>query len=178
MKTYTIVTYLFVCLMLASCSTEKRLQRAANKHGQRESIAFLFQKYRDYLPTVDTTPLPLILRDTVVVVVPADTLTDDSVTILIDSTATLENGQLKVLVKRLSQNVFRLQAQLKEKADTVYVKQKVFVPTPVQTVPCPDEKTLWQKSGNKVIWALFGLGFAAYGTWLLLNRLLGGKRKT
>ncbi len=139
---------LLMIFLMSSCSPEKRLLKAVNRYGQKESVALIASKYSQYFHS-DSTPVPLIIIDTVPYVLMSDTSFDYTVLIQADSSTTLENKLLKVKVKRLADDYFRLKAELKEReiqvpvnvTDTIMVATQMVAPK----YECPPQKnqTTW-----------------------------------
>jgi hypothetical protein len=123
MKNFTLCIILFA-LLLSSCSTEKKLSRAINKHGQKESVAFIVKNYPEYFKYEAQ-----IVHDTVPVIITESKV--DTTFIELRDTITIQNERIKVVLQKTDQG-WNLSGTVK--ADTV------FVPVQVQCPPltCPD----------------------------------------
>lgn len=132
---------------IASCSTEKRLERSIRKHGQKQSAEYFSAHYREYFDW-NNTPVPLIIHDTITVFVEGDSLKKDSAEIQIDSTLVLENENLLVKIKRLTEKLFDVQASSKPKEIQVPVQVDAPQQPQPKLEPCPEcdpvkEKIPW-----------------------------------
>jgi hypothetical protein len=126
------LTILLLGVTLLACNTEKRLQKAVNKHGQKESMEYMIKRYPEYfidytftdtvlVPVIDTLKVPEITLDTLFIPQP-------------DGTFVAENESLKIQIYKLN-NELRLKGTCKERE--IIVEREVSVPVEV-TKPCPE----------------------------------------
>jgi uncharacterized protein YceK len=154
---YIAIFALLLTIALSGCSSKRKLQRAINKHGQKESIAYIFDKYPEYFKQDS-----IIIHDTIKYVV-KESFVDTFFTFLSD-TVIIENN--RVITKLIKSDIgYSLSSTCKE--DTVYIP--IAVPCPPLT--CPDitvteNKAFWYDI--VVRWILTLLIF-----FLLLRRIVG-----
>ena len=117
-------------LALTSCSSEKKLQRRVERHGIKESIGFVINKYPEYFKTKDT-----IIYDTTIIERSVEVPTIDTTVILSDSSNFYhyKSDSLTLLVNRLTG---RVKIRLKQRM--VYVHDTVRVSIPCPQIICPD----------------------------------------
>jgi len=130
---------IFALLALTSCNTEKKLAKAINKHGQKESVTYVVEKYPEYFKD-------FIVRDTVEVML-RDTITIEATTLdtlfIIDDqdgTYVAENEALKLQIQMLNG---KLKAKVTGKPKEIIVEKLVEVPVEVDK-PCPDTEIFYQ----------------------------------
>ena len=153
-------------LLLSSCNTQKGLQRAINKHGQKESAAYIVSKYPEYFEVKTAKDT---IRDTIRVVV--EKITHDTI-IQLDSTSIIENENLKITITRLGNGKISVKTVVKEKVVQVPYEKIVKV-----SVPCPDVAKLQlqpKKSEIQVVykwWSWFTwIVIALYVLWRLTRQ--------
>jgi predicted small secreted protein len=122
-----LITTILIAILLSSCNTQKALQKAINKNGQRESVAYVVAKYPEYFINTEKTDT---IRDTIKVVV--EKITHDTI-IKLDSTFFFENKDLKLILVRLSNGKIKVRAEIKEK-----VILKPYEKVVKLYIPCPD----------------------------------------
>lgn len=156
-------------IILTSCSTEKKLQKAINKYGQKESVEYIVKKYPEYFNNY-------LVKDTVDVII-HDTIITQEIkldTVFVfneDGTYTAENESLKLELTKLNN---KLKAKVNVKPKEIIIEKKVEVPIQVEK-PCPDLELFKSsvialnykiKSQKKII-----TGFVLFNIFLLI--LLG-----
>lgn len=173
-----IIKLILLLFLFASCNSEKQLQRAINKHGQKESAAFFVAKYPEYFKQQ-------IKRDTIVihdtVITPEKNYSGiskedwdkfcqdkDSLIILLVNNTNV-NDSLKLVLKIKDG---KIQAALK----TPEEKKPVEIKKPIETVcpPCPDIdvlKTAFENAHKKTWFDAFK-DYSAYTLWFLI--IIGG----
>ena len=130
---------IFALLALTSCNTEKRLARAINKHGQKESVTYVVKEYPEYFKDfIVKDTVEVVLRDTVTV----EATTLDTLFIIDeqDGTYVAENDALKLEIVKLNN---KLQAKVTGKPKEIIVEKKVEVPVEIDR-PCPDTAIFYQ----------------------------------
>jgi hypothetical protein len=149
-STYQITFYSLMLMLLtllwlsvSSCSSEKKLQKAINNHGQKESLTFFVKNYPEYFRQ-DT----VIIRDTIAVIVPERFI--DTTFVELRDTIILENEKIKVVLQKVD-NGWQLSGTAK--ADTIY--HPIELPCP--PIHCPDIEKL-QTTSNWWHLAYFILG--------------------
>jgi hypothetical protein len=121
-----------VLIILTSCSTEKKLQKAINKHGQKESVEYVVKKYPEYFNNFlvkDT--VEVLLKDTVIV---EETFLDTIFVADVDGTYVAENESLKLQITKLNN---KLKAKVNVKPKEIIVEKEIKVPVQIEK-PCPD----------------------------------------
>lgn len=157
-------------LLLSSCNTEKSLQRAINKHGQKESAAYIVSKYPEYFEVKTAKDT---IRDTIRVVV--EKYIHDTI-IELDSASIIENENLKITIKRLGNGKISVRTEIKERVVQVPYEKIVEV-----KVPCPNVELLnnqHKKSELQIVykwWSWFSwILIALFILWRLSRKSLIG----
>lgn len=127
----TILTLLGLALLaLVSCSSQKRLQRAVERHGVQESAAFMVAKYpwvyKQLRDTLDTT----IIKHDTIVIEGIDTTVN-----LIDSANLLvhHSDSIRVVVNTVTKTV-----TVETPPRYIYKKDTIRIKTPCPPIDCPD----------------------------------------
>lgn len=134
-----ILNILILLIALTSCNTEKRLQKAINKHGQKESVTYVVEEYPEYFKNfIVKDTVQVTLRDTVKI----EATTLDTLFIIDDQDGTYvaENDALKLQITKLNN---QLSAKVLGKPKEIIVEKKVEVPVEVDR-PCPDTEIFYQ----------------------------------
>jgi len=133
-------------LALTSCSSEKRLQRRVERHGIKESIGFVINKYPEYFKTKDT-----IIYDTITIIHEIIPPEIDTTIVLNDSSGFWihSSDSLTILVNKLTG---RLKMNIKPRI--IYLHDTVTVTTKCPQIICPDCDDLkdYTKSGSGFKW--------------------------
>ena len=158
-----------ILIILTSCSTEKKLQKAINKHGQKESIEYIVKKYPEYFNSFlvkDT--VEVLYKDTVFI---KESSLDTTFIADLDGTYVAENQSLKLEITKLNN---KLKAKINVKPKEIIVEKEIKVPVQIEK-PCPDldifQKNIIEleyklKNQHKVL-----IGFILFSILLLI--LLG-----
>ena len=123
---------ILLTLLILSCNTQKQLQRAINKNGQKESIQYIVKKYPEYFNNFavkDT--ISALLKDTVFL---KEVVMDTTFVLETDGTYVAENESLKLELSKLNN---KLKAKVKGKPKEIIVEKEVKVPVEIEK-PCPD----------------------------------------
>lgn len=150
---------LFIALVafaLSSCNTQKSLQRAINKHGQKESIAYVVKKYPEYFKS---TIIRDTIHDTIEVVVPEYKY---ETVIEFDSASVIENEKLKIEITRLKNG--KISVKAKCKTDTIYYPNTKIVE--VECPPCPDADKLTLQKDETDMQVLYK--YTAWIAWIII----------
>jgi hypothetical protein len=137
----TLLIFFFGLMLMASCSSEKKLSKAINNHGQKESAAYFVKHYPEYFKS-DT----VIIFDTITVIVPEHTI--DTTFIELRDTIIIENEKIKVVLKK-TEDGWSLSGTVKE--NIIEVPTETICPP----VICPDITIL--PAPNKWNWFLRGI---------------------
>jgi hypothetical protein len=126
--------------IFSSCSSEKKLQRRVERHGIKESIGFVLNKYPEYFKSKDTTIIDtVIINDTIII--KADTvhaiLSDSSNFLLLD------NDSISLTIDKTTN---RIKIVYKERI--VPVTSIIYRKVPCPKIICPDCDNL-QDNTNK-----------------------------
>lgn len=158
-----IVFIILTLLGLTACSTEKKLQKAINKHGQKESVTYVVENYPEYFKSfIVKDTVEVMLHDTVTI----EATTLDTLFIIDDQDGTYvaENDALKLQITKLNN---KLKATVLGKPKEIIVEKEVKVPVEVDK-PCPDMITFYEdlnktqvelKSKNNLIGILSVVSF-------------------
>jgi hypothetical protein len=149
-----IITILF--LTLTSCTSQKRLQRRIERHGIKESVGFVIQKYPEYFKGKDT-----VIHDTTIIEKVVEVPTIDTTVILSDSSDFYhyKSDSLSLLIDKLTGSV-----KIKIKQKRIYIHDTVSVAVPCPKIICPDCDDLKDYTAEKT-------GFKWW--WLVASALLG-----
>jgi hypothetical protein len=123
------ITIALILLVLTSCSTEKKLQKAINKHGQKESVGYIVNKYPEYFTSFSTVDT-VTIKDTVLI--PTSELDTLFIIDEQDGTYVAENEALKLEVIKLNDKL-KVKGTVKPKTITIEKEVPVIV-----NKPCPD----------------------------------------
>lgn len=158
-----IITQLAVLLFLASCSSEKQLQRRVEKHGIKESIGFVVNKYPEYFKSKDTT-----IHDTTIIERVVKVPVIDTMVILSDSSNFYHyrSDSLSLLIDKLSGRV-----KIKIKQRRIYIHDTIRVSIPCPVIICPDFDDLKDntKDGPVFKWWWVILGGVVLGAFYIWN---------
>lgn len=144
-----------IAILLTSCNTQKQLQKAINKNGQRESVGYIIAKYPEYF---QERQFHDTIRDTIKVVV--EKYVYDTI-IQLDSTSIIENENLKITITRLGNGKISVRTIVKEKVVQVPYEKVVTV-----SAPCPDIAKLQlepKKSEIQVVYKWW-----SWVTWIII----------
>lgn len=143
--------------MLFSCSTQKRLQRAIEKNGIKESISFTVLKYPEYFRRDS-----IILHDTITrtdsVLIPEMSFSAplrDSLEFMIH-----ESDSLRIVIDTRSNT-----ASVRIESRFVYVHDTIPIAIPCPPIDCPDTESLSDNIKSKTT-------FPGWG-WLLIAFCVG-----
>lgn len=151
-----ILILLILATTLISCNTQKGLQRAINKHGQKESIAYVVKKYPEYFKTT-------IVRDTIHDTIPVTVPEYKYETVIeFDSASVIENEKLKIEITRLKNG--KLSVKAKCKTDTIYYPNTKIVE--VECPPCPDATKLTLQTDETDLQVLYK--YTAWIVWIII----------
>jgi hypothetical protein len=149
-------------ILMASCSSQKRLQRRIERHGIKESIGFVTAKYPEYFKSKDTT-----IHDTTIIERLVEVPTIDTTVILSDSSDFYHymSDSLSLLVNKLTGSV-----KIKIKQRKVYIHDTVRVAIECPEVICPDCEDLkdYTKEGSSFKWwwlIVAGVILVAFYIW-------------
>lgn len=123
---------IILTILILSCNTQKQLQRAINKNGQKESIEYIVKKYPEYFNNFavkDT--ISALLKDTVFL---KEVVMDTTFVVETDGTFVAENESLKLELTKLNN---KLKAKVKGKPKEIIVEKEIKVPVEIEK-PCPD----------------------------------------
>ena len=141
---------------MASCSSEKRLQRRVERHGIKESVGFVIAKYPEYFKTKDTVIHDTLIRFDSVIVPQIDTtvILSDSSNFWVHS-----SDSLTVLVNKLTGKL-----KMNIKPRVIYLHDTTFVAVECPEIICPDCDDLKDntKTGGSFKW-----------WWLLIAAVVG-----
>jgi hypothetical protein len=157
-----IVIALTAIILMASCSSQKRLQRRVERHGIKESIGFVTAKYPEYFKSKDTT-----IHDTTIIERLVEVPTIDTTVILRDSSDFYHyiSDSLSLLVNKLTGSV-----KIKIKQRKVYIHDTVRVAVDCPQIICPDCEDLkdYTKKGSSFQWwwlIVAGVILVAFYIW-------------
>jgi hypothetical protein len=129
---------IFALLALTSCNTEKKLAKAINKHGQKESVTYVVEKYPEYFKDfIVRDTVQVTVRDTIKI---EKTVLDTTFTMAEDGTLVAENEHLKFELTKLGD---KYKAVLTGKPKEIIKEKIVNVPVEVDK-PCPDTEIFYQ----------------------------------
>jgi hypothetical protein len=148
------INKLFLIVLLAgftSCiSSQKRLQRRIEKHGIKESISFVSNKYPEYFESKDT-----VIHDTIIKVDSVLIPDIDTTVILSDSSNFYhyKSDSLTLVINKLTGR-----AEIHVKTKTVYFHDTTYVEIPCPEIKCPEIKDYTKKKINfQWWWVVVGL---------------------
>jgi len=161
----TIITFILIGIVsifvLSSCSSEKRLQRKIERHGIKESIGFVINKYPEYFKSKDT-----VIHDTIV---KHDTITPpqlDTALFLSDSSNFYHyrSDSLNIIIDKLTGRL-----KLNYKPRTIYIRDTVTVTVECPQIICPDLENLKDntKDDFNFPWWLLILGGVLLGAFYI-----------
>lgn len=141
-----IILGVIAIFLLASCSSEKRLQRRVERHGIKESIGFVIKKYPEYFKSKDT-----VIHDTLEIhdtIIPPQL---DTSIILNDSSDFYhyKSDSLNIVINKLTGRL-----KLNYKPRTIYIHDTVTVSVECPQIICPDCDDLKDntKKGSSFKW--------------------------
>ena len=155
-------TILFIAIgiatlfVLSSCTSEKRLQRRVERHGIKESIGFVINKYPEYFKSKDT-----IIKDTIEI---HDTITikADTITAFLSDSSNFyhyRNDSLSIVIDKLTNKV-----KIVYKEKKVPITKVIYRNVPCPKIICPDCEDLkdYTKSSSGIKW-----------WWLIIAAFIG-----
>ena len=161
-----IISGIIAIFCLASCSSQKRLQRRIEKHGIKESIGFVTQKYPEYFKSKDT-----VIHDTLIKVDSVIVPTIDTTVILSDSSDFYHyrSDSLSIMINKLTG---KLRMNIKQR--TIYIHDTITVSVECPQIICPDCDDLkdYTKEGSSFQWwwlIVGGVLLAAFYIWTNRN---------
>ena len=143
---------IFAIFVLASCSSQKRLQTRIEKQVNKENIGFVIKKYPEYFKTQDTN-----IHDTTIIERVIEVPTIDTSIILSDSSNFYHyrSDSLTVTIDKLTK---RLTFNIKPRV--IYLHDTITVSIPCPQIICPDCDDLKDytkdKNGFKWWWVILG----------------------
>lgn len=142
---------IILALALTSCiSSQKKLQRRIEKHGIKESISFISNKYPEYFESKDT-----VIHDTIIKVDSVIVPEIDTTVILSDSSNFYHyrSDSLSLVINKLTGST-----KIRIKQKTIYLHDTTYVEIPCPEIKCPEVKDYTkQKSRFEWWWVLVGL---------------------
>jgi hypothetical protein len=133
-----ILNILILLIALTSCNTEKKLAKAINKHGQKESVTYVVKEYPEYFKDfIVRDTVQVTVRDTIKI---EKTVLDTTFTMVEDGTLVSENEHLKFELTKLGN---KYKAVLTGKPKEIIKEKIVNVPVEVDR-PCPDTEIFYQ----------------------------------
>ena len=158
------INKLFLIVLLAgftSCiSSQKRLQRRIEKHGIKESISFVSNKYPEYFESKDT-----VIHDTIIKVDSIIVPHIDTTVILSDSSDFYhyKSDSLTLVINKLTGK-----AKIHVKTRTIYLTDTTFVEVPCPEIKCPEIKDYTkQKINFQWWWVVVGaIAIALFYIWM------------
>jgi len=159
-----IATVISISILFCSCNSQKRLKRAIEKNGIKESVSFTVLQYPEYFKRVsDTVTIPVIVHDTIRI--ESDTINAN----LIDSNGVLSFSDSLVSV-RVDKVTNKVRVVLKERE--VIRIDTVTVSAPCPELICPDTESLQSNikngTGSGWIWYLVAFGLGLYAKRLVM----------
>jgi hypothetical protein len=146
---FRVILILLLIALLSSCSTEKKLKKAINNHGQKESVAFIVATYPEYFKRDS-----IIIKDTIRQEIPIylpEYVIDSTFADLADSLV-IENDKLRVQLRKVPTG---WQLSATSKADTLYKFIEIPIEVPCPPITCPDIDKI-QIHFNKWPWVFIG----------------------
>ena len=144
---------------LSSCiSSQKKLQRRIEKHGIKESISFVSNKYPEYFESKDTT-----IHDTIIKVDSIIVPDIDTTVILSDSTNFwhYKSDSLNLIINKLTGRT-----KIHIKTRTIYLTDTTFIEVPCPEIKCPEIKDYTEEK-RKFEWWWFIVGLLVLGLFYI-----------
>lgn len=160
-----IVVSVIALFAMSSCSSQKRLQRGIEKHGIKESIGFVINKYPEYFKSKDTT-----IHDTTVIERLVEVPTIDTTVILSDSSDFWHHYSDSL---QISLNKATGELKFKYKQKPIYIHDTITVETVCPQIICPDcddLKDYTKKGSNFQWWWLIVAGVVLGSFYIWSNR--------
>lgn len=164
MRKLTILAVFSLCI--CSCiGSQKRLQRRVEKHGIKESIDFVTNKYPEYFKSKDTT-----IHDTTIIEKLVKVPVIDTTVILVDSSNfySYQSDSLSLIINKLTG---RLKIQIKPR--TIFIHDTVTVSIQCPEIICPDcddLKDYTKKESSFEWWWLLIAGVLLTAFYIWINR--------
>jgi hypothetical protein len=155
------ISIVLISSFLVSCiSSQKKLQRRIEKHGIKESISFVSNKYPEYFESKDTT-----IHDTIIKVDSIIVPEIDTTVILSDSSDFwhYRSDSLNLVIDKLTG---RTRIHIKQK--TIYIHDTTFVEVPCPEIKCPEIKDYTKQKINFQWWWLVvgAIAVALFYIWM------------
>lgn len=120
------ITMLLLIGSLIACNSEKKLQKAINKHGQKESISYIVGKYPEYF--TNTAIIDTVFKvDTVYIPAKDGVITDP---VIVHDTIYVKTKDFSAAInKNTGKGIYKIPK------DTLFIHDTTVVKV---NVPCPD----------------------------------------
>ena len=144
---------------LSSCiSSQKKLQRRIEKHGIKESISFVSNKYPEYFESKDTTIHDTIIKVDSIIVPDIDT------TVILSDSSNFwhyKSDSLNLIINKLTGRT-----KIHIKTRTIYLTDTTFIEVPCPEIKCPEIKDYTEEK-RKFEWWWFIVGLLVLGLFYI-----------
>ena len=149
---------LILALFTSCISSQKKLQRRIEKHGIKESISFVSNKYPEYFETKDT-----VIHDTIIKVDSIIVPEIDTTVILSDSSNFYHyrSDSLTLVINKLTGST-----KIRIKQKTIYLHDTTFIEVPCPEIKCPEIKDYTKKKSRFEWWWLI-VGLVVLGLFYI-----------
>ena len=153
--------FLILALFTSCISSQKKLQRRIEKHGIKESISFVSNKYPEYFESKDT-----VIHDTIIKVDSVIVPEIDTTLILSDSSNFYHyrSDSLTLVINKLTGST-----KIRIKQKTIYLHDTTFVEIPCPEIKCPEIKD-YTKQKSKFEWWWVIVGLLVLGVFYIWTR--------